>query len=88
MVAFKGTPLDLVVGDIVVERQLSHVIGEQPLIRYWVISKVIENDNPIRYGHTYNKSYCAFNLEDEMDTIERIVFRNESNWEYTVIHYG
>lgn len=88
MALFTGEPLDLVAGDIVVERQLSHVIGEQPIIRYWVVSKVIENDNPIRHGHTYDKHYCAFNLENEMERLVNVVFRNETNWEYKVIRYG
>lgn len=85
MVQWIGEPLDLNVGDIVIEKQKNHAIGDCPIIKYWVISKVIINDNPIRYGHTYDKHYSAFNLENEMQRIDKAIFRSQENWQYEVI---
>lgn len=79
MVDFKGEPLDLNVGDIVIER----VSGEETA--YWVVTKVIENDNPIRYGHRYEKMYNVFDLLTGEDAPPNMIFRPVGNWTYEVI---
>jgi hypothetical protein len=79
MVDFKGEPLDLNVGDIAIER----VSGE--VTAYWVVTKVIANDNPIRYGHTYKKTYNVFDLLTGEDAVPNMVFRPVGNWTYEII---
>jgi|LakMenE18May11ns_1017448.scaffolds.fasta_scaffold9519054_1 hypothetical protein len=79
MVRWSSEPLDCRVGDIVVEK----VNGQNPT--YWVISKVTKNDNPIRFGHTYKEVYDMFNLENDMDTIENVMFRNTEAVTYEII---
>lgn len=88
MVQTNGIPLDLNVGDIVIEKHNGYNVlgGDPPVeIRYWVITKVTENDNPIRWGHTFEKFYSAFNLRDDTQHLENVVFRNDANWNYEVI---
>lgn len=80
MSKFTGMALDLKIGDIVIEKDIS----SQP--RYYVVFKIIENDNPIRWGHTYKRFYSVFNLQDEKDIIENVIFRPATDCTYEVIH--
>jgi len=84
MVQFTSDPLDVAVGDIVVERASSTNNLRRPTEVYWVIYKVQQNAS---YGNTQTGCW-AFNLEDENDVIGPIVFRNSVGWEYRIIRYG
>lgn len=79
MVQWKSDAWDCKVGDIIVES----VKGQDE--SYWVVSKVKLNDNPIRYGHTYSKMYDVFNLENDMDCLYNIMFRDSDTITYRII---
>jgi len=79
MVQWKGDAWDCKVGDIIVES----IKGQDP--SYWVVSKVTENNNPIRYGHTYKKMYDVFNLENDMDCLYNVMFRDSNAITYRIL---
>lgn len=82
MVMFTSEPLELKVGDIVVETN-THLMNESPVTFYWVIYSITKKH---MYGTTA-KGYYAFSLENENEKIGPIVFRSNEFWEYKVIHY-
>jgi hypothetical protein len=84
MVEFTSEPLDLKIGDIVVESNT--LKRNDPAYRedYWVIYRIQEK---IGYGNA-RKGYYAFLLSDAEHTIGPVVFRSAKGiWEYKVIHY-
>jgi hypothetical protein len=84
MVEFTSEPLELKVGDIVIESNTLEPSSPAYHEDYWVIYKVQEK---IGYGNN-RKGYYAFLLTDAEHTIGPVVFRNAKNiWEYKVIHY-
>ena len=80
MVEFTSEPLNVVVGDIVVER--SKITNKET---FWVIYKVQQNAS---YGNTQAGCW-AFDLEDEYSVIGPIVFRTSvDGWEYRIMRYA
>ena len=79
MVQWRGEPLECRSGDIVIEM----IPGQKP--SYWVVTKVIENSNPIRFGHTYKEMYDVFNLENDMECVYNVMFRNANDRTYEII---
>lgn len=79
MTKFDSPPLVFNVGDIVEEKGKQ---GERAI--YWVITK----ENPITYrdGATDEilevKGYSCFDLEDEENVLDQVVFRQSTNWTY------
>jgi hypothetical protein len=83
MVEFTSEPLEVKIGDIVIETN-THRKGEtNPVTFYWVIYKT---QDELGYGNA-KKGYYAFSLSDENDKIGPMVFRSNEFWEYKVIHY-
>lgn len=87
MVQFKGSALDLNIGDIVIERQVGQETGDILDENHWVIYKI---DNTITnlFSTIYEKSYYAFLLNNAELTIGPIIFRNADMWQYEVLTYG
>jgi len=81
MVEFTSEPLDLKIGDIVIERHLTDKYGA--IECYWVIYAESKKN---MYAST-KKGYYAFLLSDANNTIGPVVFRNTEHWEYKVIRY-
>ena len=81
MVMFTSEPLELKVGDIVIEcRKLRYGnVAEY----YWVIYAESKKN---MYAST-KKGYYAFLLSDADNTIGPVVFRSTEHCEYKVIHY-
>ena len=79
MVEFTSEPLDCRVGDIVVERYINGPTA------YWVVTQVVENDNPFRWGHIYGKMYWVFNLANEEEYMNNIIFRSTDQCTYEII---
>ena len=87
MVQFKGSALDLNIGDIVIERQLGIETRDILEENHWVIYKI--DNKPVDYLSTlYEKGYYAFLLNNAELTIGPIIFRNADMWQYEVIRYG
>ena len=80
MVEFTSEPLEVKIGDIVIETSTQLI---KPVTYYWVIYKAQEEPG---YGNT-KRGYYAFSLADENDKIGPMVFRDNEFWEYKVIHY-
>jgi len=76
MVMFTSEPLELNIGDIVVEANTNLKWDGPPVTFYWVI-----------YSISKDRGYYAFSLQDENEKIGPIVFRSNEFWEYKVIHY-
>jgi len=88
MVQFMGEPLDLNIGDIVIERQIGDDPEDIVVAEYiWVVYKIVKSDS-YHLSSAYEKGYCAFMLSDYHNTIGPIVFRNTDTWRYEVIRYG
>lgn len=87
MVQFKGSALDLNIGDIVIERQLSIETRDILEENLWVIYKIDEEITDY-FSTLYEKSYYAFLLNNAELTIGPIIFRNADMWQYEVIRYG
>lgn len=83
MVEFTSEPLDVQIGDIVIESNTHRKDEPAPVTYYWVIYKIEEK---LGYGNA-KKGYYAFLLENENEKIGPIVFRSNEYWEYKVIHY-
>ena len=92
MANFTSGPLELKVGDIVVERSKweENATKYFPLHPYdqieyfWVIYKI--EDKP-GYGGIF-KGYYAFLLSEPENIIGPVVFRNGDAWEYEVLKHG
>ena len=81
MVEFQGEPIEVKIGDIVIERHKPDGCPEQEY--YWVIYAESKKN---MYAST-KKGYYAFLLTDANNTIGPVVFRSTEHWEYKVIHY-
>lgn len=78
MVDFLSPPLDLKIGDIVIERPVDMKV--HPPV-YWVIYKAVE----VSYS-TY-EGYYAFDLQDSENVIGPVIFEQTKNWQYEVLRY-
>lgn len=88
MVQFMGEPLDLNIGDIVIERQIGDDPEDIVVAEYiWVVYKIVKSGS-YHLSSAYEKGYCAFMLSDYHNTIGPIVFRNTDTRRYEVIRYG
>jgi hypothetical protein len=81
MVEFKSEPLEVKVGDIVIEQHKPDGYPRQEY--YWVIYAESKKN---MYAST-KKGYYAFLLSDANNTIGPVVFRSTEHWEYKVIRY-
>jgi len=79
---FTGKPLEVRVGDIVVETKRNVPVDlTEENTYYWVVYKVPSEGNPFRVG-------ChAYDLENADNIIGPIVFRPTKDWEYRILRY-
>jgi hypothetical protein len=85
MATFTGEPLELKIGDIVIERHLTdkYKLDDGIAEYYWVI---YAESKKSMYAST-RKGYYAFLLSDANNTIGPVVFRSTELFEYKVIRY-